>query len=80
MLKFSGVPSHWTPLVGFDVDINTAVTEDKTRGGEDGIIGADLAAEWTCFAVSGQLLLVLEVDGRGWCGEGGQGLNGALVL
>lgn len=54
MLKFSGIPRHWTPLVGFNVDIDTSVTEHKAGSREDCVVGSDLAAERTGFDVSGQ--------------------------
>ena len=53
MLEFSGVTSHGTPHICFDVDIDAPVTKHKAGGGENRVVGAALATQRAHFAVLG---------------------------
>lgn len=67
--------------MGFDIDVYAAITENVARGGQGSLVGTHLAAKRT--DISGQkwlLLAVVKVKRWGWCREGGQGLDSAVVL
>lgn len=47
VLKFSGIASDGTPLVMLHVRVDTAIAENKARGGQGCIVGTYFTAQWT---------------------------------
>lgn len=91
MLQFGRVAGERAAVVGLDVRVDAAVTEDEAGGGEHCGVRASPVAQRAVPVIGGGSViaawgrgpaagLLLQVEwGRG-SGQGGQGFHGALVV
>lgn len=86
VLQVSRVAGDWAAAVGFDVNVDAAVTEDEAGGGQHGSVDAAPPAQGTAARVGVGLrgrrgsAVLPQVERWRRNRQRGQGFHGALVL